>query len=116
MHAREGRINDTPDATNAQTLWLAARIERKLGRDQAVRSLGARLRRDFAQSAEAALFDMELDALLILVLSLGVLVTGKAGGWVLAVAALWSRPTRRRAKRHDSEPASSPEHASGRSA
>ena len=52
-----GRINDTPDATNAQTLWLAARIERKLGRDQAVRSLGARLRRDFAQSAEAALFE-----------------------------------------------------------
>ncbi len=41
---------------------------------------------------------------------------GAAGGWVLAVAALWSRPTRRRAKRHDSEPASSPEHASGRSA
>ena len=52
-----GRINDTPDATNAQTLWLAARIERKLGRDQAARSLGARLRRDFAQSAEAALFE-----------------------------------------------------------
>ena len=52
-----GRINDTPDATNAQTLWLAARIERKLGRDQAVRALGERLRRGFAQSAEAALFE-----------------------------------------------------------
>jgi type IV pilus assembly protein PilF len=52
-----GRVNDTPDAVNAQTLWLAARIERKLGRDAAVRVLGDRLRRGFASSAEAALFD-----------------------------------------------------------
>lgn len=52
-----GRVNDAPDATNAQTLWLAARIERKLGRDQAVRVLGERLRRSFPQSAEAALFE-----------------------------------------------------------
>ena len=52
-----GRINDTPDATNAQTLWLAARIERKLGRDAAVRVLGDRLRQRFFQSPEAALFE-----------------------------------------------------------
>jgi type IV pilus assembly protein PilF len=52
-----GRINDTPDATNAQTLWLAARIERKLGRDAAVRVLGDRLRQRFAQTPEAALFE-----------------------------------------------------------
>jgi type IV pilus assembly protein PilF len=52
-----GRINDTPDATNAQTLWLAARIERKRGRDAAVRVLGDRLRQRFAQSPEAALFE-----------------------------------------------------------
>jgi type IV pilus assembly protein PilF len=52
-----GRINATPDATNAQTLWLAARIERKLGRDAAVRVLGERLRKQFAQSPEAALFE-----------------------------------------------------------
>jgi len=51
------RINDTPDATNAQTLWLAARIERKLGRDAAVRVLGDRLRQRFALSPEAALFE-----------------------------------------------------------
>jgi type IV pilus assembly protein PilF len=52
-----GRVNDTPDAVNAQTLWLAARIERKLGRDAAVRVLGERLRQRFAQSPEAALFE-----------------------------------------------------------
>lgn len=52
-----GRVNDTPDAVNAQTLWLAARIERKLGRDAAVRVLGERLRQRFAQSPEADLFE-----------------------------------------------------------
>ena len=52
-----GRINDVAEAANAQTLWLAARIERKLGRDSAVRVLGDRLRQRFAQSPEAALFE-----------------------------------------------------------
>lgn len=52
-----GRVNDTPDAVNPQTLWLAARIERKLGRTAAVRVLGDRLRQRFAQSPEAALFE-----------------------------------------------------------
>ena len=52
-----GRVNDAPTAANAQTLWLAARIERKLGRDAAVRVLGDRLRQRFAQSPEAALFE-----------------------------------------------------------
>ncbi len=52
-----GRINDVPDVANAQTLWLAVRIERKLGRDAVVRVLGDRLRRDFLQSPEAALFE-----------------------------------------------------------
>ncbi|OGA98527.1 MAG: type IV pilus biogenesis/stability protein PilW [Burkholderiales bacterium RIFCSPHIGHO2_12_FULL_69_20] len=51
------RVNDVPQAVNAQTLWLAARIERKLGRDAAVRVLGSRLRQGFAQSPEAALFE-----------------------------------------------------------
>jgi type IV pilus assembly protein PilF len=51
-----GRVNDTPDAVNAQTLWLAARVERKLGRESAVRVLGERLRQRFAQSPEAELF------------------------------------------------------------
>lgn len=52
-----GRVNDVPDAVNAQTLWLALRIERKLGRDAAVRVLGERLRQRFAQSPEAALLE-----------------------------------------------------------
>ena len=52
-----GRVNDTPDAANAQTLWLAARIEHKLGRDAATRQFGERLRQRFPQSPEAALFE-----------------------------------------------------------
>jgi type IV pilus assembly protein PilF len=51
------RVNDVPEAVNAQTLWLAARIERRLGRDAVVRVLGNRLRQGFAQSPEAALFE-----------------------------------------------------------
>ncbi len=51
------RVNDAPDAANAQTLWLAARIERKLGRNSVVRVLGDRLRQRFAPSPEAALFE-----------------------------------------------------------
>lgn len=52
-----GRVNDSAETANAQTLWLAARIERKLGRDSVVRVLGDRLRQRFAQTPEAALFD-----------------------------------------------------------
>ena len=52
-----GRVNDVPETANAQTLWLAARIEHKLGRDAALRVLGDRLRQRFAQSPEAALFE-----------------------------------------------------------
>lgn len=49
-----GRVNEVPDAVNAQTLWLALRIERKLGREQGVRVLGQRLRQNFGSSPEAA--------------------------------------------------------------
>ena len=52
-----GRVNDTPGASNAQTLWLAARIEHKLGRGDAARQWGDRLRERFPQSPEAALFE-----------------------------------------------------------
>jgi type IV pilus assembly protein PilF len=51
------RVNDMPDAANAQTLWLASRIEHKLGLDAATRQFGERLRQRFPQSPEAALFE-----------------------------------------------------------
>jgi type IV pilus assembly protein PilF len=52
-----GRVNDSPGNANAQTLWLATRIERKLGQESAMRVLGERLRQGFPQSPEAALFE-----------------------------------------------------------
>ena len=52
-----GRVNDTPGNVNAQTLWLAARVERKLGQVSSLRVLGDRLRQGFPQSPEAALFE-----------------------------------------------------------
>ena len=52
-----GRVNDMPGAANAQTLWLAARIERKLGSDSSSRQFGARLRERFPHSPEASLFE-----------------------------------------------------------
>jgi len=52
-----GRVNEQPAAANAQTLWLAARIDRKLGRDADVRVLGHRLRERFPQAPETALYE-----------------------------------------------------------
>lgn len=52
-----GRVNDVPAAVNPQTLWLAARIDHKLGRDASVRQHGEKLRSRFPQSPEAALFE-----------------------------------------------------------
>ena len=51
-----GRVNDVPAAANAQTLWLALRIEHKLGRPGNVRQLGDQLRERYPQSPEAALY------------------------------------------------------------
>ncbi len=51
------RVNDAPGGANAQTLWLAARIDHKLGRDASVRQFGDKLRDKFPQSPEAALFE-----------------------------------------------------------
>ncbi len=51
-----GRINDVPAAANAQTLWLALRIEHKLGRPGNARQLGDRLQERYPQSPEAALY------------------------------------------------------------
>jgi len=52
-----GRVNDVPANVNAQTLWLALRIERRLGQESSVRVLGERLRQGFPHSPEAALYE-----------------------------------------------------------
>jgi type IV pilus assembly protein PilF len=51
------RVNGLPGVANAQTLWLAARIERRLGNVQAVAQIGTRLRRDFPNSPETEAFE-----------------------------------------------------------
>jgi type IV pilus assembly protein PilF len=50
------RVNSQSEIANAQTLWLAARIEAKLGNRQATSEFGAQLRKRFPDSREAALF------------------------------------------------------------
>lgn len=50
------RVNAQPDVVNAQTLWLAARIENKLGNRQGASEFGAQLRNRFPDSREAAAF------------------------------------------------------------
>jgi len=50
------RVNSQPDVANAQTLWLAARIENKLGNRQGVSEFGAQLRNRCPESREASLF------------------------------------------------------------
>ena len=52
-----GRINDKAELANAQTLWLAARIEHKTGRLAARRALGEQLRSRFPQAPETSLFE-----------------------------------------------------------
>lgn len=51
------RVNSMPDVSNAQTLWLAARIENKLGNAQAAREMGEQLAARFPQSPEAGAFE-----------------------------------------------------------
>ena len=51
------RVNDTPGALNAQTLWLSIRVEYQLGRESQVRVLGEQLRARFPQSPEATQYD-----------------------------------------------------------
>ena len=51
------RVNKVPAQTNAQSLWLSARIERKLGNDPAVRTMGSQLRERFPNSPEALAFE-----------------------------------------------------------
>lgn len=51
------RVTSLPNQTDAQTLWLAARIETKLGNRQGANEIGRELRSRFPQSREAAAFD-----------------------------------------------------------
>lgn len=50
------RINNS-DQANAETLWLGARIERRLNNTAAMRQLGDQLKRRFPQSKEAMAFE-----------------------------------------------------------
>jgi type IV pilus assembly protein PilF len=52
-----GRVNALPASSNAQTLWLAARIEHKMGNPIAARELGERIRARFPQAPELLRFD-----------------------------------------------------------
>ena len=51
------RINANPQLTGSQTLWLAARIEQRLGNSSGAQDLGDQLRRRFPDSREASSFE-----------------------------------------------------------
>ena len=51
------RVNTRQELSSAQTLWLAARIEHRLGQAEQVKSLGNQLRDRFPDSPEAMLFE-----------------------------------------------------------
>jgi type IV pilus assembly protein PilF len=50
------RVNALPQVSNAQTLWLAVRIEHKLGNWPGTTEFGRQLRNRFPESREAAAF------------------------------------------------------------
>ena len=52
-----GRVNAVREQSNAQSLWLAARIEHKAGDRGAAQQFGRQLRERFPQSAEALQFE-----------------------------------------------------------
>jgi type IV pilus assembly protein PilF len=52
------RVNGVPDNTNAESLWLAARIERKLGNVGGARDFGRQLRERFPQSRQTQQFEL----------------------------------------------------------
>ncbi len=51
------RINQVPEAVTAQSLWLAARIERRLGNMEGLQDFGRQLRERFPQSPETLQFE-----------------------------------------------------------
>ena len=50
------RVNANPNLTGAQTLWLAARIEQRLGNRTGAQEFGEQLRKRYPDSREAASF------------------------------------------------------------
>jgi type IV pilus assembly protein PilF len=56
-HFYVARINAVADQSNAQSLWLAARIERRLGNLAALQDFGRQLVERFPQSPEALQFE-----------------------------------------------------------
>ena len=53
------RVNIQNEVASAQTLWLAARIEKRLGDQVALEEIGRQLRGRFPGSREAGLFDKD---------------------------------------------------------
>ena len=51
------RVNTRQELASAQTLWLAARIEHKLGQDEQVNAIGIQLHNRFADAPETVLFE-----------------------------------------------------------
>jgi len=51
------RVNNKEELQSAQTLWLAAQIERKLGQEDQVQEMGAQLHKRFPQAPETLLFE-----------------------------------------------------------
>ena len=51
------RINTQPELSSAQSLWLAARIERRLGNIQGVQEIGRKLQERFPESAEVLQYE-----------------------------------------------------------
>nr|WP_047197679.1 type IV pilus biogenesis/stability protein PilW [Caldimonas brevitalea] len=51
------RVNNVPQLANSETLWLAARIEHKLGNTTGAMEYGNQLKQRYPQSREAAAFE-----------------------------------------------------------
>lgn len=51
------RVNQSAELSNAESLWLALRIERKLGNQQGVRDLGSQLLSRYPRSREALAYE-----------------------------------------------------------
>jgi len=52
-----GRVNAQTATTNAQSLWLAARIEHRMGNTRGAHDLGEQMRSRFPKAPEVGLFD-----------------------------------------------------------